>query len=93
LPVLLVGLRCPIEVIMERLRATGRIVGSSADAPIPRSIQLWQRQVHIPGIYDLEVDTAVLSPEACAAAIRQLLDRGRAPTAFQRLAALATRRE
>jgi chloramphenicol 3-O phosphotransferase len=93
LPVLFVGVRCPIEVIMERLRNTGRIVGSSANAPIPRSIQLWQREVHIPGIYDLEVDTSVLNPEACAAAIRQQLDHGPVPTAFQRLAALAARRE
>jgi chloramphenicol 3-O phosphotransferase len=60
---------------------------------IPHSIQLWQREVHIPGIYDLEVDTSVLNPEACAAAIRQQLDHGPVPTAFQRLAALAARRE
>lgn len=89
LPVLLVGVRCPIETIMERLRNTRRLMGSSADGSIPRPIQLWQREVHIPGIYDLEVDTSVLSPEACAAVIRQHLDHGPAPTAFQRLAALA----
>ncbi len=72
LPVLFVGVRCPIEIIMERRRTTGCDAGSSADAPVPRPVHLWQQEVHIPGIYDLEVDTSVLSPEACAAMIRQL---------------------
>ena len=90
LPVLFVGVRCPIELIMERRRNTWS--ESSADTSIPRPIQLWQREVHIPGIYDLEVDTSVLSPEACATVIRQQLDHGPAATAFHRLAALATRR-
>jgi chloramphenicol 3-O phosphotransferase len=90
LPVLFVGVRCPIEVIMERRRNTGWNVESADDAPIPPSIRLWQREVHIPGIYDLEVDTSVLSPAECAAVIRQHLDHGPAPTAFQRLATLAT---
>src|SRR5689334_15657960 len=90
LPVLFVGVRCPIEIIMERRRATGWDAGSSADAPAPRPVRLWQREVHIPGIYDLEVDTSTLSPSECAALIRQHLDYGPPPSAFQRLAALAT---
>jgi chloramphenicol 3-O phosphotransferase len=89
LAVLFVGVRCPIEVIMERRRATGWATESSADAPIPRPIRLWQEQVHIPGIYDLEVDTSVHSPEACAALIRQYLAQGPHPSAFERLAAMA----
>jgi hypothetical protein len=32
---------------------------------------LWQQAVHVPGIYDLEVDTSVLSPEQCADVIHQ----------------------
>ena len=89
LPVLFVGLRCPIETIMERRRATGYRAGAGADAPVPPPILLWQEQVHIPGIYDLEVDTSVLDPEACAAAIRERLDHGPAPSAIERLASLA----
>jgi chloramphenicol 3-O phosphotransferase len=52
-------------------------------------VRLFQQEVHIPGIYDLEVDTAVLSPAECAAVIREHLDHGPAPSAFQRLAARA----
>jgi chloramphenicol 3-O phosphotransferase len=90
LPVLFVGVRCPLDTIMERRRNTGWTTGRPADAPVPRPVRLWQREVHIPGIYDLEVDTSMLGPKACAAAIRQRLDQGPLPTAFQRLAAMAT---
>ena len=90
LPVLFVGIRCPLEIIMDRRRNTGWVTGSPPYAPIPRPVRLWQREVHIPGIYDLEVDTSVLGPEACAAAIRQHLDHGPTPSAFQRLAAMVT---
>lgn len=89
LPVLFVGVRCPIEVIMERRRSTGRMPESSADAPVPPPVRLWQQEVHIPGIYDLEVDTSTLSPSACAEVIRQHLEQGPSPSAFARLAAMA----
>jgi chloramphenicol 3-O phosphotransferase len=87
LPVLFVGVCCPIEVIMERRQKTGGKVGSAADSLMPHPVQLWQREVHIPGIYDLEVDTSLLSPGACAEVIRQHLANIPAPPAFQRLAA------
>lgn len=86
LPVLFVGVRCPIEVILERRRATGWSADIPAATAVPRPIRLWQEEVHRPGIYDMEVDTSVLSPEACAAAIRQRLADGPPPTAFRRLA-------
>lgn len=89
--VLFVGVRCPIDVIMERRRATGWDASSPSDAPVPRPVRLWQREVHIPGIYDMEVDTSLLSPSQCAEAIRHHLDHGPPPSAFQRLAALATK--
>jgi chloramphenicol 3-O phosphotransferase len=60
------------------------------DAPVPAPVLRWQEAVHTPGIYDMEVDTSRLSPEACAALIREHLDSGPGPTAFPRLAALAT---
>jgi len=82
-----VGVRCPLGVIMERRRATGWEVGS-ADAPVPRPVRLWQEAVHSPGIYDLEVDTSLLSPEACAALIRERLEHGPPPSAFERLAGM-----
>jgi len=88
LPVLFVGVRCPIEVIMERRRNTGWNEGDPADAPVPHPVLLWQRGVHLPGIYDLEVDTSVLSPKECAGVIRQRLEMGPAASAFQHLAAM-----
>jgi chloramphenicol 3-O phosphotransferase len=92
LPVLFVGVRCPIEVIMERRRNTWGGDGS-ADAPVPRAVRLWQRAVHIPGTYDLQVDTSLLSPEECAEVIRRRLQDGPPPSAFQRLAALSTKQD
>jgi len=88
LPVLFVGVRCPLEVVMERRRATWH-VGNADDGPVPKSVSLWQQAVHVPGIYDLEVDTSVLSSEECADLIRQRLEDGPPLSAFQRLAAMA----
>ncbi len=93
LPVLFVGVRCPIGTIMERRRDTGWKVGGAADDPVPRPVRLWQREVHTPGTYDLEVDTSVLDPQECAAAIRRRLDHGPPPSAFRRLAATVAARD
>jgi chloramphenicol 3-O phosphotransferase len=87
LPVLLVGVRCPLGTVLERRRATWG-VGYAEDGSVPPPVQRWQRLVHEPGIYDLEVDTSALTPEACADAIRQRLEHGPPPTAVERLAAL-----
>lgn len=89
LPVLLVGMRCPLEVIMERRRATW-YTGYAADDLVPKAVSLWQQTVHVPGIYDLEVDTSVLSPEECAGIIRQRLEDGPPPSAISRLASMTT---
>lgn len=90
LPVLFVGVRCPIEIILERRRNTGWNGDSPAGALIPLPVCLWQREVHTPGIYDLEVDTSLLTPQECAEAIGQRLSYSPAPSAFQRLAGIAT---
>jgi len=86
LPVLFVGLRCPREIINRRRSDTGyrtleTTPGGSADP-----IELWQRAVHVPGIYDLELDTSVLSARECAEQIRQRLANGPPATAFEALA-------
>jgi chloramphenicol 3-O phosphotransferase len=88
LPVLFVGVRCPIEVVMERRRATWG-VDDADDGSVPKPVSLWQQAVHVPGIYDLEVDTSLLSPDACADAIRRHLADGPPPSAFRRLEAMA----
>ncbi len=91
LPVLVVGVRCPIEVIMQRRDAgqgeqEGRYATSTRSGDIPDAVRLWQREVHLPGIYDLEVDTSVLSPAESADLIRARLRDGPAPTAFTQIA-------
>ncbi len=91
LPVLFVGVRCPIEVIMERRHVPQpgheqQYVRGTPDDPLPLPVRLWQREAHTPGIYDLEVDTSLLTPEQCAEAIRRRLDEGPPGTAFHQLA-------
>jgi len=88
LPAWLVGVHCPLAAILERRQATGYLSRESADGPVPEPVRRWQEAVHRPGIYDLEVDTSLLTPEECAGAIRERLQHGSAPTAFRRLAAM-----
>jgi chloramphenicol 3-O phosphotransferase len=87
LPALFVGIRCPLDVIMARRNASppgSYRTGEVDDLPAP--VRLWQETVHVPGVYDLEVDTSVLTPEECADAIRRRLADGVSFTAFRRLA-------
>jgi chloramphenicol 3-O phosphotransferase len=92
LPAYFVGVRCPLAVIMERRDAGGRrgasYVGSGPGGRVPDAVLRWERAVHDPGLYDLEVDTGSCTAEACAGAVTQRLQEG-PPTAF---AALAARR-
>ncbi len=88
LPVLFVGVRCPIDEIMKRRNRAGPGAGyavGTEDEPIPPPVTLWQQYVHEPGIYDLEVDTSRQSPEECAAQIRARLADGPLGTAFREL--------
>jgi chloramphenicol 3-O phosphotransferase len=88
LPVLFVGVHCPLANIVERRRATWG-AGDADGGSVPEPVRRWQQAVHVPGIYDLEVDTSVLNSEACAEMIRERLENGPLPSAFQRLAAMA----
>jgi chloramphenicol 3-O phosphotransferase len=93
LPVLFVGVRCPVETIMDRMRrgqAGRRYEAAASPEAIPRPVRLYTEAVHEPGLYDMEVDTATFSPQQSAAAIRQRLAAAPAgPSAFERLAAQA----
>ena len=84
LPVLFVGIRCPLNVIMERRIATWDN-SYYEDGSVPKPIVLWQKSVHLPGIYDLEIDTSVLSPKECADLIRKKLEENPLNTAFKLL--------
>jgi chloramphenicol 3-O phosphotransferase len=90
LPAFLVGVRCPLDVIMQRRNAgqpgrEGRYATSGPCGEIPEPVLRWQRYVHQPGIYDLEIDTSAVTPETAAALIRERLG-GPPPSAFRRLA-------
>ena len=84
LPVLFVGVRCPVEVALARRRATWGGAGFTPGSGVRHPVELWHEAVHQPGIYDLEVDTSALTPAECAAVIAQRL--GSPADAFRRLA-------
>jgi chloramphenicol 3-O phosphotransferase len=100
LPAYFVGVRCPVDVIMARRDAGSggaagagaadpdgadrRYVTSEPDGSVPGVVERWERAVHDPGRYDLEVDTSTASSEACALAIRRRLEEG-SPLAFAEL--------
>jgi chloramphenicol 3-O phosphotransferase len=92
LPVLFVGLRCPVGTILARRRRAepgraGVYVAAGEGEAVPAPVLAWQAAVHDPGVYDLELDTSVLTPEACVAAIEaRLRAGGDGPSAFERLA-------
>ncbi len=87
LPVLFIGVRCPIEVIMARRRATGW-TDLPLEAPVSEAVRRWQEAVHSHGSYDMEVDTGLLDPLACAETIRARLEKGPPGNAFETLAVL-----
>ncbi|MFC5642904.1 chloramphenicol phosphotransferase CPT family protein [Kitasatospora cinereorecta] len=75
--VVLVGLHCPLDELERRERERGdRPPGLAAQQIGP---------VHSHGVYDLEVDTSVLSPAECARRIRDFLPDRPRPTAFEQL--------
>jgi chloramphenicol 3-O phosphotransferase len=84
LPVLFVGVRCPVEMIMARRNAApdGYVAGLGVPEPVAR----WQQAVHQPGLYDLEVDSSLLTPEQAAKTIAAALAAPPSPSAFEKLA-------
>ena len=78
IPAYLVGVRCELEVVVERERMRGdRTLGEAAAQ---------YDLVHRHGRYDLEVDTAAMSSEECANRIRAHLTSGEPPRALAALA-------
>jgi chloramphenicol 3-O phosphotransferase len=82
LPVLFVGLRCPVDVIWTRREATWGQVPGSVPADITAAVELAQVASHAHGLYDLEIDTSESSPAEGAARIRQRLADGPPGSAF-----------
>jgi len=77
MPAWFIGVRCPLVVLEEREKSRGdRTLGQA---------RLQHELVHAHGIYDLEVDTSLLSPDECAEQVRQRVMCGAPGDAFQRL--------
>lgn len=72
----LIGVHCPLEVLIERER-------TRADRTLGQA-QSQHKLVHRFVVYDLEVDTSVLTPDQCAEAIRQAIGMGE-PGALRQL--------
>lgn len=89
LDVLFVGVHCPIEEIMRRRNANPQGGFYAAGDTVPPPVQRWQDAVHVPGIYDLVVDTGTMSADDCVAAIAAVLADPPAERAFEKLAAMS----
>jgi chloramphenicol 3-O phosphotransferase len=85
LPVLLVGVRCPIEAIWERRRDSWGQDPATADDTLRQAVQRWQDAVHDGMPYDLEVDTSILRPAESAERIAARLAEGPPGTALATL--------
>lgn len=73
----LIGIRCPVDVVISRREATGMVA-------LREMVERWEREVHRPGIYDAEVNTSLMTPKECAEVIRSRM--AAEPTAFKSLA-------
>lgn len=82
LPAYLVGVRCPLEVLEQRERdRRDRTLGQAR-----AQVTVVHKHVLSRGGYDVEVDSSVESPEACACRIADHVATAR-PEAFRRLLA------
>lgn len=86
LPVLFVGVRCPIDVIRQRREQSWGQNRETADQQLSAAVERWQDAVHVHGSYDLDIDTSVLTSTLCAQILATRLTDGPPGTAFARLA-------
>ncbi len=89
LDVLFVGVLCPIETIMRRRNADPQGGFYAAGEGVPEPVRRWQEAVHVPGIYDLVVDTGTMTPDGCTDAIAAALAKPPQQRAFEKLAAMS----
>jgi chloramphenicol 3-O-phosphotransferase len=79
LPLMFVAVYCDLDQLLKREeRRTDRL-------PSPALARAQHQTIHQLMVYDLEVDTTMLSPEACARQILDYLDSGTVPTAANAL--------
>jgi chloramphenicol 3-O phosphotransferase len=73
----LIGVYCPTDVAVEREKRRGdRAAGGAA---------LFEDAVHRHGVYDITVDTSLLTPQEAARQVMAAMGAARGPTAFRRL--------
>jgi chloramphenicol 3-O phosphotransferase len=87
LPVLLVGVKAPIETIMARRNADPQGGHYAAGDVVPAPVLLWQDAPHAHGVYDLEIDTSVTLPDEAAELIGTMIDKLPMTAAFDKLRA------
>ncbi len=85
-PVLLVGVRCPVEEIRRRRAESWGQPEDTAGTDLADAVRRWQEAVHTGVSYDLEVDTSLLSPAECAERIVARLTLGPPGSALTRAA-------
>lgn len=85
LPVLFIGIRAPLEVIMARRNADSRGGYYEGGEQVPVPVRLWQDVPHAHGVYDLEIDTSHTTSEQASDQIASLLQTWPSPTAFETL--------
>lgn len=86
LPVVFVGVRCPLDVIWQRRQASWGQHREDADPELVGAVRRWQDAVHQVA-YDLEVDTSASSAAECADLIAWRIGQGPPGSAFERLVA------
>jgi len=69
-----IGVHCPLEELLRRERARGDRGEGQAERQLS--------QVHRHGVYDLELDTSVLSAEQCALKVKELVEHDAHPQAL-----------
>ena len=83
--VLVVGVRCPLDVVLQRRAASTGYLTADEAGPTPEPIRRWEAAVHDPGHYDMEVDTTRSTPAQCAAQILRRLATGPSGRAMRSL--------
>ena len=77
LPAYLIGIKCPLPILVvrERLRKDRTLGQAEAQFSL----------MHTHGVYDVEVDTSILSVAQCVQAIQDRLESQAPPTAFKQI--------
>ena len=80
IPVMLVGVRCPLEIAQRREHERTDRLGGPVDLAVPDF-----DAVHEGVLYDVDFDTSVISPLQAVALVRGRVESGAPFTAFETL--------